>query len=71
MIALKVDGMTCAHCVTAVGSALRALDPEASVEIDLASGRVSVASTTPAPLLIAALAREGYPAALLAAPETH
>jgi copper chaperone CopZ len=39
--------MTCAHCVQAVTAEVRNLDGVTDVEIDLASGRVTVASDGP------------------------
>ena len=38
----KVDGMTCGHCAAAVKSAVQKAAPGASVEVDLATGTVSV-----------------------------
>ena len=46
----RVDGMTCAHCVSAVTSELTALDGVQDVSVDLAAGgtsTVSVTSTAP------------------------
>ena len=37
MIELRVEGMTCGHCVSAVTRAVKALDPEAHVQVDLAA----------------------------------
>ena len=58
----NVQGMSCGHCVKAVTQALQAVDAGARVEIDLASGRVSVQSTQPVELLLAAIRDEGYEA---------
>lgn len=44
---LTVDGMTCEHCVRAVGDELGALDGVQSVDVELTSGAVSVRSATP------------------------
>jgi len=41
-----VSGMTCEHCVRAVTGELSALDGVTSVDVDLASGSVTVESTT-------------------------
>jgi copper chaperone len=38
----RVGGMTCGGCVSAVTRAIRRLDPEAAVAVDLAAGKVSV-----------------------------
>ena len=42
-----VTGMTCGHCVAAVREEIGGLDGVTGVEVDLASGRVQVESTTP------------------------
>jgi len=42
-----VVGMTCQHCVSAVTEEVGALDGVTGVTVDLASGRVDVASDTP------------------------
>lgn len=39
-----VTGMTCEHCVRSVTEALTKLDGVTDVDVDLASGRVTVAS---------------------------
>lgn len=35
MIELHVDGMTCGHCVSAVTRAVKSVDPQANVQVDL------------------------------------
>ncbi|ARU04389.1 heavy metal transport/detoxification protein [Comamonas serinivorans] len=55
-----VQGMSCSHCERAVTQAVQALDPQAQVTIDLASGRVEVASSQPAAALAQAIAQAGY-----------
>ena len=42
-----VTGMTCGHCVSSVKEEVGALPSVTSVDVDLASGRVVVESTTP------------------------
>jgi len=42
-----VTGMTCAHCVQAVTSELSELSGVDAVQVDLASGAVTVASVAP------------------------
>lgn len=37
-----VSGMTCSHCVASVQAAVRELDGVDGVDVDLASGRLSV-----------------------------
>ena len=43
----NVKGMTCGHCVNAVTTELSRLDGVSGVDVDLASGRVTVTSATP------------------------
>lgn len=44
MIELKVTGMTCGGCVNSVKKAIARVAPAATVEVELATGRVSVVS---------------------------
>lgn len=62
MIDLLVKDMTCNHCVAAVARTVKAVDPRATVDVDLATKRVRIESERPLAELTAALARAGYPA---------
>ena len=62
MLELDVTGMTCGHCVRAVTGAVKMLDGEAEVHVDLATRRVRVEGRSSAAELIAALGAAGYPA---------
>ena len=42
MMNFQVEGMSCGHCVQSVTNAVQAVEPQAKVTIDLASGRVAV-----------------------------
>ncbi|NEW50886.1 heavy-metal-associated domain-containing protein [Nocardia cyriacigeorgica] len=42
-----VTGMTCGHCVGSVKAEIGKIDGVTSVDVDLASGRVSVDSAAP------------------------
>ena len=42
-----VNGMTCGHCVQAVTTEVSKLDGVSDVDVDLASGRVTVRSDRP------------------------
>ena len=55
-----VQGMTCDHCERAVTQAVKSVDPQSTVKIDRASGRVDVQSAAPREALAAAIAEEGY-----------
>lgn len=64
----KVTGMTCEHCARAVADAVRGVDPEAAVSVDLGAGRLTVQNgTVPAGRIMEAVAAEGYTAEPLAA----
>jgi len=45
MIAYQVNDMTCGHCVSTITRALKAVDRDAAVEIDLATRRVQIESS--------------------------
>jgi len=64
-ITLKIDGMTCGHCVASVTEELLEVPGVSNVEIDLAAGGTSTATvTTSAPVedsvLQAAVMEAGY-----------
>ncbi|MDB5948137.1 MAG: copZ [Ramlibacter sp.] len=46
MIAFEVKDMTCGHCVSTITRALKAIDQDAKVNIDLAAHRVEVETTS-------------------------
>ena len=60
MIEMKVEGMSCQHCVKAVTQAVQDVGQNASVKIELADGRVSVESHSPRDALAAAIEDAGY-----------
>ena len=60
MIEMTLPTMTCGHCVKTVTRTVQQVDPAATVEIDLATQRLRIASDRAAPLFAAALAEEGY-----------
>lgn len=43
----QVSGMTCGHCVSSVRQEVSAIGGVSEVEVDLASGRVTVTSEQP------------------------
>lgn len=63
MIELSVNGMTCGHCASTVTRAIKAVDPNAVVRVDLEGKRVHVDSRSPAAALAKAVTEAGYPAA--------
>lgn len=61
MYELQVDNMSCGHCVKAVTRAVQALDPAASVEVDLASKTVKVGTGAALADVKAAIEEADYP----------
>ena len=60
MLELTLPTMTCGHCVSVVTKAIKQTDPQAVVEIDLASHRVRVETTEDRETIAAAVAEAGY-----------
>ena len=44
MITLHVEGMTCGHCIKQVTQAIHRIEPDALVNVDLATGSVLINS---------------------------
>lgn len=42
MITFEVNDMTCGHCVSTITKALKAVDKDAKVQVDLATHRVQI-----------------------------
>jgi copper chaperone len=59
---MQVEGMTCEGCVTAVTKAVQRLDPSATVDVDLAHGRVHVTTKAQSLDVAQALNAAGYEA---------
>ena len=64
MIELSVKDMTCGHCVSTVTRAVKAVDPQASVQVDLEGKRVRIGGRRSAHEVMQALQEAGYPAEL-------
>jgi len=63
MIQLKIEGMTCGHCVMAVKQALAAVPGvEGAVEVDLKAGQAQVGGSPDPAALLAAVEEEGFSA---------
>jgi len=61
MIAFEVNDMTCGHCASSITKAVKALDKDAEVRIDLATHRVEVEpALADAGQLAAAIEDAGY-----------
>ena len=56
----EVQGMTCGHCEKAVMAAVRAIDPQAEVQVDRQQNRVQVQSTLDRDAIAQAIRDEGY-----------
>jgi len=66
MTKFSVPDMTCGHCKAAVEAALKGLDANASVDVDLETHVVSVNASGAVPPMIAALKEAGYSATEIA-----
>jgi len=62
MLSFQVEGMSCDHCRGAVTAAIRKVVPGAPVEVDLETGRVTVAATVDRAAIAAAIRGAGYEA---------
>ncbi|MBX3110925.1 MAG: heavy-metal-associated domain-containing protein [Fimbriimonadaceae bacterium] len=69
---LKIDGMSCGHCVNSATKALKAVPGVESAEVDLAAGTATVVGTAGIEALVAAVEEEGFQAyAKVEAPDDH
>lgn len=57
-----VPDMSCGHCTAAIDKAVKAADPDATVDSDLTSKTVTIASDKDAMTMQGALRDAGYPA---------
>ena len=57
---LTVTGMTCQGCVNAVKRAIKRLDPDAEVAVDLGSGKVTVEGAPSRAALTQAVEAAGF-----------
>jgi copper chaperone len=57
----NVQSMTCGHCVSVVTQAVKSVDPQAKVEVDLPTHKVRVESEEDREAIAGALADAGYP----------
>lgn len=60
MVVLKVTGMSCGGCVSKITRAIQALDQQARVEVDRATGRVVVETSENAASLRELVQRLGF-----------
>lgn len=62
MLEFKVENMTCGHCVASITKAITAIAPDASVQADLESHRVTVTGNVKANDVLSALDDIGFSA---------
>lgn len=60
MLEFNITAMTCGHCASVVTQTLQSLDPQAQVQIDLASHKLRVETSRDRAAVAAALADAGY-----------
>ncbi|EEF26052.1 heavy-metal-associated domain-containing protein [Rhizobium sp. BG4] len=60
MIRFEVPDMTCGHCAGTVEKAIKAVDPNASANVDLSTKTVSVESAIAPEIISASIADAGY-----------
>ncbi|QFZ93050.2 heavy-metal-associated domain-containing protein [Synechococcus elongatus] len=59
-IQLQVPDMACGACAAAIETAVQTVDPQAQVQADPSSKRVTVTTTCPAAEIQSAIAAAGY-----------
>jgi copper chaperone len=64
VVTLKVEGMSCQHCVGHVHKALAGVPGVGTVEVDLAKGEARVSGPVETAALVAAVEAEGYSASV-------
>ncbi|MCF3642684.1 heavy-metal-associated domain-containing protein [Rhizobium sp. TRM95111] len=57
---LNIPDMSCSHCVSTVEKAVKSVDPDAKVAVDIESKTASIESPAAAEAFVAALENEGY-----------
>ena len=60
MIELTISDMTCGGCVASITRVVKGLDPNASVDADVGTKRVTIDSPLDTDSVIAAIANAGY-----------
>ena len=66
MIKFNVPDMSCGHCAGVITQALKALDPQLTLDFDMPARTLQVQSGQPAEALLRALDAAGYPARVAA-----
>lgn len=63
MVEFELQDMTCGHCAGVVNRTVKLVDPEAKVEVDVASKKVKIESSEDRTAFAEALTEAGYPPA--------
>lgn len=61
MIEFQVPAISCGHCVRAVNEAVKEVDPQAKVDVNVETKKVNVESSADRAKLAQALTEAGYP----------
>jgi copper chaperone len=56
-----IPAMTCGHCVKAVTQTVQSLDPDAKINVELASKKLTLQTTKDRQTVATALTEAGYP----------
>ena len=60
MIDLTISDMTCGGCVASITRVVKGLDPDASIDADVATRRVRITSLIDTEAVVAAIENAGY-----------
>ena len=60
MIEMTINDMTCGGCVGSITRVVQHLDPNASIDADVATKRVKIESVLSPEAVVAAIAHAGY-----------
>ena len=60
MIELTINDMTCGGCVASITRVVKGLDPNATVDADVAAKRVKISSAIKSEAVIAAISSAGF-----------
>ncbi|WP_347416144.1 heavy-metal-associated domain-containing protein [Paracoccus sp. (in: a-proteobacteria)] len=62
MTTLNIPNMSCGHCKATVEKTIHTIDPEAQIDFDMASRKITVGGSANLKDVQTALAAAGYPA---------
>ncbi len=67
MFRFKIAKMSCGHCAASIERAVKGVDPQAAVSVDIGRKEVAIRSTAEERLISGALRAAGYEGQVLAA----